>query len=165
MPAYPLPTIDGVTDMLSGILGRDVSVSSGPAVTPDVKPLAFVSAFTGTSDTIVMACICDIGFACNAGAALSMLPAGGAEDCIDSGVLSEAIQENFYEMMNITSTILNDQDAPRLVLRELLILPEASLPDDLAALIGSADGRADFKIGISGYGDGGMSILMARVRS
>jgi len=164
MSAYPLPTPEGATEMLSNLLGRKVTVSEGDAIAPDAAPMAMISSFTDDTGIIALACICDIGFVCNAGAALSMLPAGGAEDCVDSGEVSDTINENFYEVMNITSLLFNDQEAPRLILREMLPMPGSNLPDDLGALVASPAGQANFKIKIAGYGEGGMSLLLANVR-
>jgi len=164
MPAYPLPTQDGTAEMLRGLLGRDVTASEGPAITLDTKPLAMVSSFADEAGEIAMACICNIEFACNSGAALSMIPAGSAEDCIDRGEITDTIRENFYEVMNITSLLFNDQEASRLILREMHSMPGSSLPDDLTALIESPDGQVNFRIKIAGYGEGGMSLLLAKVR-
>jgi hypothetical protein len=164
MSAFPLPTPEGGAKMLSDLLGRDVTVSEGPAISLSAQPLVMVSSFTDKDRQIAMACICDISFASYAGAALSMIPAAGAKDCISNGTLTEAISENFYEVMNITSLIFNDQGAPRLILREMHSVPGTSLPDDLTALIASPGGKISFRIGIAGYGEGGMTILLANVR-
>ncbi len=106
----------------------------------------------------VTACCCDLPFAAYSGAALSMIPRGGAEDAAKSGDLSEMMRGNLHEIMNICSRLFITDATPHLKLDALYDNPDA-LPEAARSMVATATGRTDLKISIPGYGEGNISFL------
>lgn len=97
-------------------------------------------------------------FAAFAGAALTKIPLGGAEDAAESGELTENMLGNLYEVMNICSRLFMDSSSPHLKL-DKLYASISDLPDNALALVNAITGRLDLKVNIPGYGEGHLSFL------
>ena len=154
-PTYALPDVNAVTQMLSMVFG-----------TATVKPTPPLAAKTGTliavyvsDDNIpVAASLCDPAFAAYAGSALSLVSANDAKKAASSGKLSDTMQQNLYEVMNICSSLLMSDRTPHLKLDNLYRGPE-QLPENARAMLGAVAGRIGFEVTISRYGSGHLSFL------
>ena len=70
---HPLPDIAQVKDLL-GMLFDALSVKLGPKLDVSPKALGYFGVYVSDDGTPVALCGCDMAFAANSGAALSMLP-------------------------------------------------------------------------------------------
>lgn len=79
----------------------------------------YVALYVDDDDDLAALCYCDIEFAFGAGGALSMLPVDLVNEEKKSGELTDIIQGNLYEVMNILSSQFIDETTSHLRLSEL----------------------------------------------
>lgn len=149
-----LPEPNALGTLLTGLLGKGVKVKAVPKhPLPAGQPV--VLARYATEDGQLVACVCDLRFAAMAGAALTMVPPGMAKEGIAAGKLSETLQENFAEVLNIMAQLITSSGATRVVLQKTEYL-KTPLPADVIALL--AGTRADFDVIIDAYGAGNVTL-------
>ena len=152
---YPVPDVAKVRSLL-GMLFDGMEVKPGAKVDPAARG-AQVAVFISDDGEPVAACACDVGFAAAAGSALSMLPPPVAKDAARSGELTDVMQGNLNEIMNICSRLVMSDTSPHLRLER--VYPGATLPAGAVALLAAPAARADFEIGLSKYGPGLVSVV------
>ena len=156
-PARRMPIPEDIRDFLSDLLGKPVAVSKGQKLSFD-DPTRFVTGVYIEDDgTLGGACIADLSLAASAGAALAMMPTVVAKESVDAGELSEGLRDNFYEVANILSRLLNGPSVPHLRISELA----AGVPDQVMELSGKAAGLKHYDVTIVDYAGGSMSLLAA----
>ena len=156
-PARRMPIPEDIRDFLSDLLGKPVAVSKGQKLSFD-DPTRFVTGIYIEDDgTLGGACIADLSLAASAGAALAMMPTVVAKESVDAGELSEGLRDNFYEVANILSRLLNGPSVPHLRISELA----AGVPDQVMELSGKAAGLKHYNVTIVDYAGGSMSLLAA----
>lgn len=97
-------------------------------------------------------------FVAFSGAALSMIPVGSAKDMINDKSISDTVQSNFYEVMNICSKLMMSDSSSHLRLTEVVAPGEAR---DLIAELRSAGQCLGFDIDIPSYGRGKIGFLIS----
>lgn len=153
-----LPHPKDVRDMFEGLLGRGVEVEPGQPVTPTVSSWAAVGVYVEDNLTLSAVVVADVPLAAYAGAALGLLPLGGAQDAIGLGTVDGAMWENFAEMLSIGISLLNHDDTPHVRLYETF--PPGELPAaDVLELARGLGRRLDLSVTIAGYGAGSLSIV------
>jgi len=155
---HPVPKDSEVKQMLGMLYGDGISIAQGEPVASNAGSKNMVAVYINDAGAPVTACCCDIPFAAYSGAALSMIPRGGAEDAAKSGDLSEMMRGNLHEIMNICSRLFITDETPHLKLDALYDNADA-LPESARAMIDTAAGRTDLRISIPGYGEGNISFL------
>lgn len=100
---YVKPTAASVISLLAMIYGDELNASDLDSASVSGQRIA---TFINDDDELVAACVCDREFVVYSGAALAMIPAGGAQDMIAENSISEAISGNFHEVMNICTKLL-----------------------------------------------------------
>lgn len=153
---YPLPDVPLVKELL-GMLFDGLSVKVGGKLDVSPKAGSYFGVYVADDGSPAALCGCDMAFAANSGAALSMLPPNVAKEAAKSKDLTPVMLANLHEVMNICTRLMLRDDSPHLKLRELC--PQSALPAPAAAIIGSAKGRVDFEIGIGKYGAGVLSVM------
>jgi hypothetical protein len=155
---HPVPKDREVKQMLGMLYGKGLGVDAGEPVATGAGSNSIVAIYIDDEGLPVTACCCDIPFAAYSGAALSMIPRGGAEDAANSGDLSEMMRGNLNEIMNICSRLFISDKTPHLRLGALYDGADA-LPEAARSMLDTAPGRADLRISIPGYGEGNVSFL------
>ena len=155
---HPFPNDAQLQEMLGMLFGNDLKINPGDPVATDADSKSIVAIFVNADGSPATACFCDLPFAAYSGAALSMIPKGGAEDAAKSGELSEMMRGNLNEIMNICSRLFITNDTPHVKL-ETLYDKAGELPENARAMVDAAAGRSDFRVTIPGYGEGRMSFL------
>jgi hypothetical protein len=148
-----LPASLGVRNLLEDLLGREVTVA--PADPPRAEDLrtAVVAVYVDDGLRLSAVLVLDLSLAAFAGAALGLMPVGGAEDCIGEKSLSPTLAENVSELCNVLTALLNREGAPHLRLYQLH-LPGAALPSDVAAHALALGNRLDLSVSVARYGAG-----------
>lgn len=157
--ASVLPQIKDIKDLLTSLLGRDVEVKDGPAWIPPDSEKIIVAEFVDDENTLGAICMADMSGGAFIGAAMGLLPKGGAEDMAKEGSLSATVNENLYETMNIAASLFNVADCPHVRITTMHA-PGATLPSPVAALVQQPTGRVDLAINVSGYGPGRFSLVV-----
>jgi hypothetical protein len=155
-----LPVAKDVRDMLTGLVGKDVAVSPGAPVTPTPSQPVAVAVYVDPHLAVNALCVLDLGAAAYTGAALALLPPGGAQDAVEedrelTGMLVEAL----HEVVNVLSALLNVPGAPHSKLHELYA-PGEDLPGDIAGMLANWN-RLDLAIDVPSYGKGAISLVLA----
>jgi hypothetical protein len=157
----PLPVAKEVKDLLEELLGRSVSVSPGdPISAADLSQQMLVSVYV--DDAMKMRAVVGMDFPLTvyAGAAIGLIPAGGAQACIDDKQLTPMIAENVTEVCNILSSLLNREGAPHVRMYQTY-LPGQMAPADAVGYLLALGRRLDLNVDVQGYGKGRFAIALA----
>jgi hypothetical protein len=154
-----LPAAKDVRDMLTGLVGKPVGVNPGAPVTPTPDSPVAVAVYVDPHMAINALCVMDLGASAYTGAALALLPPGGAQDAVEedhelSGLLVEAL----HEVVNVLSALFNTPGAPHSKLHKLYA-PGDDLPGDIEGMLANFN-RIDLAIEVPGYGKGGISLVL-----
>ena len=147
-----LPTNDDVKEMLSMIFGEGLTVTAHDG---DAEA-SYVAIYVDEDNNPGAAILCDAGFAASAGAALSMLPPGAAEDAAKAKELTDTMRENLYEVMNICTRLLIGESTPHLRLTELS--DRAATNADTSIKDAS---KVSHEVNIPQYGAGTLSFVVS----
>jgi hypothetical protein len=159
MSTVLLPAAKDVKDMLSGLVGKEVSVSPGAPVTPEPNRPVTVAIFTAPDMSVNALCVMDLGASAYTAAALALLPPGGAQDAVEEDKeLSPMLLEALHEVVNVLSALFNTPGAPHSKLNKLV--PDGEeVPGDIAGMLAGFN-RIDLAIEVPGYGKGNLSFVL-----
>jgi hypothetical protein len=152
MDTITLPNSSAVTKMLESLLGRDVSVAAGGPAEG-----AWAGRYVTRANELAAVGVADLRLVSLAGSALSMVPPGAAQDAAHSGDLTEAMVENFHEILNVAASLIIDAGSEHVRLDGMK--PASELDEDTATMAGTGTTRADFTVDIDGYGKGSLSFI------
>ena len=156
----PLPNAMDVRDLLEGMLGRSVDVTTGGAmVNPSADDGALVGIFVDRYLKLAAMVVLDLPLAAYVGASIALVPATGAEFSIEEGALTQSLFDNCAEILNVASSLFNTDGAPHLKL-DRCYAPGDPLPSDVARWVLAYVRRLDLGVAIKGYGTGKLSALV-----
>jgi hypothetical protein len=154
-----LPAAKDVKEMLSGLVGKEVSVAPGAPVTPTPDEPVSVAVYVDPHMVINALCVLDLAASAYTGGALALLPPGGCQDAVEEdGELTALQAEALHEVVNVLSALFNTPGAPHSKLHKLYPAGE-DLPGDVAGML-AAFNRVDLAIEVPGYGKGGLSLVV-----
>lgn len=157
-PETPLPTAVDVRELLEGLLGRDVDVTTGgPMVEPSEG--ALVGAYVDRTYALRAIVLWDAPLAAYVGAALGLVPYRTAAESAELRALSPALLENAGEALNVISSLFNAEGAPHVRLDVFYDAPSEPLPSDVAQWVRAYVRRLDLTVEVAGYGEGVCSVL------
>ncbi len=158
-PGMVLPAAKDVRDMLTGLVGKPVGVApSGPVTPAEDKPVS-VAVYVDPHMAVNALCLMDLGASAYTGAALALLPPGGAQDAVEEdGELTGLLVEALHEVVNVLSALFNTPGAPHSKLHKLYA-PGDDLPGDISGMLANFN-RMDLAIEIPGYGKGALSLVL-----
>jgi hypothetical protein len=152
-----LPVPKDVKDLFEDLLGRPVSVSPADPLRGADVPDTLVALYVDPSSRL--GAVIGLGFSLTAfvGAAIGLIPPGGAEACIEDKEISKMIGENAIEVCNVLASLINHEGAARLKLHQTF-LPGNTPPNDAVAHLLALGRRLDLTIDVGGYGSGLLSL-------
>jgi hypothetical protein len=154
-----LPASKAVKDVLEGLLGRDVTVApSDPLVVADL-PNTVVAVYVSDSQRLSAVLGIDLSLAAYTGAALGLVPVGGAQACLEDRALTPMLAENVTEICNILASVLNREGAPRVRLSQTFMAGD-NPPADAASQLLAIGNRLDLQVGVAAYGSGQLSLSL-----
>lgn len=153
-PFLVLPPPASLANLLRDLFGR--AVTAKKAAGPFPAGPRVVGAYTRDDGTLSAVCALDLQLSAHLGAALTMLPAGVAEEAIKAGALSPALLESVHEVLNVASRWFNQPKAPRVVLKEVHV---AALPPPVEALVQKPPKTTDVELTIQGYKGGRLALF------
>jgi hypothetical protein len=152
-----LPVPKAVKDLFEELLGRPVTVGIGaPFRAVDLRANPLVSTYVDDGMTVRAVVGMDLPLAAYVGAALGLVPASGAQACIEDQELSVNMGENIIEVCNILGSLLNQEGQPRLRMHETF-LPGQPAPAAVAGQLHAVGRRLDLVVEVQGYGHGRMA--------
>ncbi|NHC46268.1 hypothetical protein [Motilibacter aurantiacus] len=155
-----LPNEKDVRDALGGLLFRDITLSPGEPVVPSPTDPVSIAVYVDDSLGTAAVIVTDLSLSAFAGAAIGLVPVGGAEACIEDRELPTSIKENLDEVLNVLASLFNAEGQPHVKLYATYGLGEAP-PNDISAILRAFGRRLDLGVDVAGYGKGRISIVLA----
>jgi hypothetical protein len=152
----PIPIQEAVRDFFTDLLGRGVAATKRGSLTYE-DPL-IVGRYLDDDGEIAALLVSDLEFAAYSGAALAMIPKVVAGEAIKAAELGDTLFDNFREVVNVFSSLLNAPTTPHLVLKALDRHPEGT--EDVVEVMDAPRRRRDFDVTIEGYGSGVLAVLV-----
>ena len=153
-----LPTVPLVVSTLSGLLGRQITVSKAD-VTEHSAPHLVVEYHMNPGDHLGAAFVIDLEFAALLGGALALIPAGGVKEMVAENDIGEGCLDAMREVLNVCACIFvstADGSPSRLI---SIFEPGDAIPDEMTSLMNSAPHRIDYTVEVEGYGSGVLSMM------
>ena len=154
----PLPNPKDVREALEGLLGRDVDVAIGDPFSGDARDGSTYAVYVDDRLRTVAVAVADLGFSAYAGAAIGLVPVGGAELAVEERELSPMLQENLYEVLNVCAALLNAEGHPHVKLYAVHHVGQTP-PTDVPGFAAVTGRRLDLHMKIAMYGAGKLSIV------
>jgi len=154
-----LPTNLSVRELFEGLLGRDVEIGNGRRVDMAATPGPCTAVYVDDDNELSAVVVMDFALTAKVGAALGLVPAGGADAAVEDKAMPASLQENANELLNVLAGTLNEVTD---VHQRLYAVhpPGEPLPADVVPWTTTLTGRQDLTIAIKGYGaGGGLSIV------
>lgn len=154
-----LPPVLSIGTILSGILGRPVTVtrSGGLDLTPKTPKVFGIYRKPGGGRTCV--CALDLPFAANAAGAMLIFPPYAVASAVRAGKLDDDLLETTREILNICSRFFHDE--VHVVLTDVCT-DMATLPADAVQVLKTPQARVDVQAAIKGYADGRLTLLFGK---
>ncbi len=147
MTAHLMPRAEDVKNTFVTLFGDGVEVADHDGEADSTHLAVFID----DDDAPVTAIAVDLPFTAYLGAALTMIPKGGADDAIAEGEVSEMMVANVQEIMNICSRWFMDNSTPHLRLDS--VYPVKTVPESAMDLYDGGD-QVSFTVHIPEYGAG-----------
>ncbi len=135
----------------------EIAPSTAALATADADK-TLMAVFIDDDDAPVAYCACDHAFAAYAGASLTMIPKGVAEEAAANGDFSKPVLDNVSEIMNICSRLFMNNRTPHLRLDRTYPSP-GEVPAEQKCDAGSMAARSDYEVTIPNYGQGRIAFL------
>jgi hypothetical protein len=154
-----LPQPKQLKDLLTELLGRDVTLSPTTPYAPGVDEALSVAQYVDDYLNVVAVIACDLPLSAYAGAAIGLVPPGGADQVVTDGRLTDTLAENLYEVLNIGASVFNVAGSDHV---RLHALHPAGPPSDpqLRLRVLTLGRREDLSVEIAGYGAGRLSVVL-----
>ena len=102
------------------LLGDKVETRLSPAG-PDLSKPHVVASYVDDTSAVQRVLVCDLALANSMGAAMSLIPAGVANDATKAGIVAENIQSNLSEVLNICVNLFTENATNRLTFSSLKV--------------------------------------------
>lgn len=153
-----LPRESDIQHVVGGLIGRNITVKRCAPLSPGTQyPVAV---YGGTHIPVGAVCVCELPLAIYMGAALTLIPIDIANAGVKNKKILGDILDNFREVVNVSASMFNQDGAPHVALRSLLVPPDA-VPIEVTKVLLKPAARADFEVMIPGYGAGKWSAMAA----
>jgi len=153
-----LPSINKIKEVLDSLLDMEITIEESEPIS-DESPRS-ITTFVTDSGIIGTVCICDLLLTCFIGGALDLIPVEEVQQYAESGEIPDNILNNFKEAMNVSASLFNSENSPRISTGDVLINPE-KLNTDLNIVINKAKEISSYRITIPNYGEGTMTFYSA----
>ncbi len=154
-----MPDRKQIKDLFEGLLGRDITIGDAPEpLSPDSVPAPAFAVYVDDAGRLSAVALMDFVLVAYTGAALALVPVGGAEAAIEDNVMPTNLMDNTAELLNVLAAPIGD--ASRIHQRlERTYSPNDVLPPELAAIAATLGAREDVTVGIAGYGSGRLAMV------
>jgi hypothetical protein len=153
-----LPTNQSVKELFEGLLGREVTLSYGRRPDMEAKPGPCTAVYVDDRNQLTTVAVMDFALTASVGAALGLVPPGGAQAAVEDGVLPDSMQENANELLNVLAGTVNDFSDVHQRLYHVH-RPGEVLPSDIVPWAIAVTGRVDVTVAPKGYPTGDLSIV------
>lgn len=158
MVTVPLPAPYEVRRLLEDLLGREVDVAPGPPWSPGRPDEGTLALFVDDDLVPRTVAVLDRRLSVWVAASIGLVAARTARRAVADGELTDDLQENLHEVLNVLAAVLNRDDAPHVRLCTVHHLG-GDAPPEVLALGGVLGRRLDLVVHISGYGGGRLGLV------
>lgn len=155
--AFQLPTEAAVRDLLSMMVGKDVSVRYSPSPVVDAATAGAIARYDDDEGALRALVTCDLLVANALGAALALVPKGRVLEAVKGRTVPADFAENLHEVFNVGANFFNAPGRPHVRLSALATPP--ALPADLLARLATSPARLDLRVDVPGYGSGTLAVV------
>ncbi len=157
--ATKLPVTKEVRDLFFGLLDRPIDLTIADRFTLEQGERATYAVYVDDRLGIRAIAMADLPFSAYAGGALGLLPPGGVQDSVKEALLTESLEENFYEVLNIGAALMNSENSPHVKLHAVHTTGELAPPHVvmMSQILGR---RLDLDVTVGGYGHGRFSLVI-----
>lgn len=156
-----IPALKAIRDTISGLVGKDIEVAPGAAPPPvGGDSGSLVGLYVDDALRSSAAIVFDLPLAARLGAAIGLIPPGGADAALEDRALSPLLRENAIEILNVLASVFNTDGAPHLKLYSVAGSADELRPD-VKALAVKAAPREDIAVEVPRYGPGVLSVIIA----
>jgi len=154
-----LPSTKEIRDLFSGLLGRDVTLTTCAPLAPSKTSPRSVAVYVDDRQGLRAVIACDLDFSARAAAAIALVPGPTADAVIETNGLDDTLAENLYEVLNVAASLFN---APGAVHVRLIELHAAGrpVPPQVESRMLTLGRREDLEVTIPGYGTGRFSVVI-----
>ena len=165
----PVPIQEAVGEFVAMLVDRGAAatkVAPTRLVPPhqlgedDEQAQQVIAAYRDQHGSIAALSLADLHFAASTGAALGMVPASAVQEAVKAGSLPETLFENYREVANIMTSLLNSPSSPHLKAAEAWLSDDDDVPAEVWDVIAAPSKRREFAVRIEGYGDGRIGIVI-----
>jgi hypothetical protein len=153
-----LPDRKALKDLFEGLLGRDVEIG-------DAVPIAFetprpvVATYVDDTFNLTAIAVMDLPLAAYAGAAIALVPQGGAEAAVEDGRLPPNLFDNAAEILNVLAAPIGEHCKVHVRLSSTFA-PGEAIPPQVESVAVTLGARLDVTLDIAGYGKGRLAIVL-----
>ncbi|MCA5895148.1 hypothetical protein LEP48_17595 [Isoptericola sp. NEAU-Y5] len=160
MTITPLPQLKEIRDLFAGLVGRDCTTErAGALMTPETRGIVAATYVSHRAQVEAVVAV-DLSLGAYLGAAIGLMPPGPAKDAVADGSLSDVLLENLSEVLNVTASLFNADDAPHLKLEDVVDSHRGALPGLPVSFLRSTGRRLDATVQIAGYGGGALTVVL-----
>jgi hypothetical protein len=154
-----LPAPKEIRDLLAELLDRPITLSPSTPLAPTAKNPCTIGVYVDDLLRVTSLVAFDLARSARAGAAIGLVPVGGADAAIEEGLLTDTLRENVYEVLNIAASLFNVEGATHVRLYDVHHAGLPVPPDVLARSL-TLGRREDLAVDVPGYGPGRLSVVL-----
>jgi hypothetical protein len=160
LPVRRMPTATQLAEFLRDLLGKEVTLTArtdelGVDDSAGDAASLLCGVLVEEDGSVGGACVADLNAAAYAGASLAMIPKGAADEAVAAGALTQTLVDNFAEVVNIVTGIVNTPISAHLRMAGV----EPGVPDAVRDMLIKAAGRSTFDVEIEDYGTGKIALF------
>ena len=155
----PLPEPETLSELLAGLLGKEIKAETSSTWQPTADRPACVAAFGPEDGPTSCLWVFDLDASIYTGAALTMTPPEEAKEAVKANELREGFVENVHEIFNVGSSLFNAGEA-QLMLKNAHVTKD-ELPAGVQKLLENPPARLDLEIDVPDYGKGKVSVIVS----
>ncbi len=156
---HPFPTRDAIRQLLGDMLGRELQVAAGPALTIEPQPVGVAADYSTDEGALAAMCVADVRLSNVLGAALTMVASSSVDAAVQRGVVDEANYNNLTEVVKAMERLFQHDDCAPVRWRGVHLLP-GDVPTDDTEMLAKPSARRDYTVTVDEYGAGTLAVLV-----
>lgn len=156
----PVPIQEAVGEFFGSLLDLGTAASKVTPQTIEASGEHVIAVYRDDVGKAAALVIADLVMAAASGAALAMIPAAAVKEVRGRGKMTDTLMENFREVANITTSILNTPNTPHLTLLDVWASDDPELPEAVWDLLATHSKRREFVVTMDGYGEGNLGFVI-----
>ena len=154
----PVPSALDARELLTGLLGREVTVQMSDAFVGDEGAGTTYAVYQDDQARTRAVAVMDLALSAYAGAAIGLMPVGAAEIAIEEKDLPPVMKENLGEVLNVLAALLNAEDCPHVKLTSVTHVGGSPDPE-VAAHATTVGRRLDLEVTVPQFGTGRLAVV------